>query len=401
MKESKRRGKQAWVTVWYVLVVLAGIALAGVAMWEVPWWIDDHYLNDNLKQPVATTVTGVRTALLAIGAGGLAAVGILYTHRTLQHTRERDGEQAELTREGQYTDRYTKAVGQIASANPVEQLGGIYALERIMRDSEKDHITVVEVLAAFVREHAPAPLQPPSTQHRLRLARRRLRVGTPDTTAQRGSLTKRDLWDPHHPAEPVQAALTVLGRRPEGRDEPFRINLAWTDLRGANLDGACLEGAHLSKAHLEKATLIKAHLKGANLTDAHLEWATMDAAHLEGTDLTDAHLEDATMRSAHLEGANLTDARLDGAVMYGAHLEGANLTDAYLWAYLFGAHLDGADLNGTHLELAPDLTADQLVSARPRHSTHLAEGDLGANDAVRARITAVEEKEGRRAPDFR
>lgn len=155
--ESKWCRRPGWMWGWYILAVLTAVALAGVALWQVPWWLDDRYLNKDLTQPVATTITGVRTALLALGAGGLAAVGIIYTHRTLQQTRVRDPEQAELTREEQYTDRYTSAVCQIASDKPVEQLGGIYALERIMRDSKKDHATIVEVLAAFVREARRSP----------------------------------------------------------------------------------------------------------------------------------------------------------------------------------------------------------------------------------------------------
>ncbi|MGW3464898.1 hypothetical protein ACWDE9_37375 [Streptomyces olivaceoviridis] len=119
--------------VWCLLMALGAVAAAGAALWQVPWWIDHHYLKSKKLTPaVATTVTGVRTALVALGAGGLAVVGILYTHRTWQQVRE-----------GQVTDRYTKAIGQIASDNPVEQLGGIYALERIMRDSPKDHATIV------------------------------------------------------------------------------------------------------------------------------------------------------------------------------------------------------------------------------------------------------------------
>jgi hypothetical protein len=35
------------------------------------------------------------------------------------------------------------------------RIGGIYALERIARDSAPDHPTVTEVLAAFVRDHSP------------------------------------------------------------------------------------------------------------------------------------------------------------------------------------------------------------------------------------------------------
>jgi hypothetical protein len=35
------------------------------------------------------------------------------------------------------------------------RLGGSYALERIARDSARDHPTVMEVLSAYVHEHAP------------------------------------------------------------------------------------------------------------------------------------------------------------------------------------------------------------------------------------------------------
>ncbi|WP_333779007.1 hypothetical protein [Streptomyces sp. IBSBF 3136] len=80
--------------------------------------MDHQYLNTHLSPAVATTVTGVRTAMVALGAGGLAVVGILYTHRTWHQARE-----------GQVTDRYTRAISQIASDKQVEQLGGIYALD--------------------------------------------------------------------------------------------------------------------------------------------------------------------------------------------------------------------------------------------------------------------------------
>jgi len=36
------------------------------------------------------------------------------------------------------------------------RLGAIYALERIAQDSERDHLTVMETLCAYIRENAPA-----------------------------------------------------------------------------------------------------------------------------------------------------------------------------------------------------------------------------------------------------
>ncbi|MGP9022806.1 pentapeptide repeat-containing protein [Streptomyces sp. BR1] len=77
-------------------------------------------------------------------------------------------------------------------------------------------------------------------------ARRRL----PDPSAAVG---------PPAPQDHVQAAITVLGRRPV-RTEPFRIDLRDTDLRGLDLQGARLERARLAGARLDEADLSHARL---------------------------------------------------------------------------------------------------------------------------------------------
>jgi hypothetical protein len=60
------------------------------------------------------------------------------------------------------TDRYTKAIEQLGSDKGLDvQIGGIYALERIARDALRDHPTIMEVLAAFIRDHS-SELWPPA-----------------------------------------------------------------------------------------------------------------------------------------------------------------------------------------------------------------------------------------------
>jgi hypothetical protein len=78
--------------------------------------------------------------------GMVLAVGAYFTYRQL-HT----------AREGQITERYTRAIDQLGDAELDIRLGGIYALERIARDSAADLVTIGEVLTAFVRGHAPWP----------------------------------------------------------------------------------------------------------------------------------------------------------------------------------------------------------------------------------------------------
>ncbi|MEU4490100.1 pentapeptide repeat-containing protein [Streptomyces purpurascens] len=380
------------------VAAVSGLVLFVVVMWRVPWWMDDHYLTSALTPAQATTVSGLRTALVALGAGLLAVAGLVYTHHTLQQTRE-----------GHITDRFTKAVEQLGSTVIEVRLGGIYALERIMRDSAKDHATMVEVLAAFVRERgrrkptAVGPNQPKVSAHGRRVQRARRRVSRPERESAK-------------PTADVQAALTVLGRRPRGRDEPFSI-----DLVGAHLEGAMLGGAHLSEAglygaHLERANLRGAHLERANLRGAHLERANLNGAHLyeavlvggllNGAFLVGAYLEGAMLGGAYLNDANLggtylNDANLGGTYLNDANLGGTYLNDANLGgtylndANLAGAHLEGANLWGAHLNDAnlwgadlrdaAGLMVEQIVAAKPSDTTRLP-AELAANEQVRERI---------------
>lgn len=77
-----------------------------------------------------------RGRLLTLGAGLVAVGALRFTARSFV-----------LSREGQVTDRYTKAIEQLGSDKLDVRIGGIYALERVARDSTGDHPTVMEVAA--------------------------------------------------------------------------------------------------------------------------------------------------------------------------------------------------------------------------------------------------------------
>ena len=156
-------------------------------------------------------------------------------------------------------DRYTKAIEQLGSDKLDVRIGGIYALERIARDSARDHPTVMEVLAAFIREHSHE--QAPAPEH--------------DTDQARPRTTRPDL----------QAALTVVGRRDVKRDIR-RADLARADLSGASLTYTDLSGVDLTGADLSGASLLDADLTGADLTNADLTGARLTSAYFAGPNLT-------------------------------------------------------------------------------------------------------------------
>ena len=138
-----------------VLIGVAAVGLAVVIVWAllVPGtdWLARHDIGST-KGSLAAARDAARGRLLTLGAGLLAAGALLFTARNFV-----------LSREGQVTDRYTKAIEQLGSDKLDVRIGGIYALERIARDSAKDHPTVMEVLTAFIRAHSREPWPPSDT----------------------------------------------------------------------------------------------------------------------------------------------------------------------------------------------------------------------------------------------
>lgn len=238
----------------------------------------------------------------------LVAVAALWmTQRENLESREIDQKQMKLVEQGQITDRFTKAVEQIGSGKADIEIGGAYALERIMVDSPTDQPAVISVLSAH-----------------LRISQTTTTVHQKDYEFQRVTQT-------------TQTILDILGRRPDPGRKPF-------------LD---LSGASLPLAHLQGANLLHANLTGADLTDSDLT-----GVNLQNADLTDAVLNGASLDEADLSGANLFDANMIATSFIDTDLTNASL----LQADLTGAKLTGAKLTGTRLTGA-DLTRVDLAKA--------------------------------------
>jgi len=168
------------------------------------------------------------------------------------------------------TDRFAKAVEQLGSDKLDVRIGGIYALERVARDSAKDHPTVMEVLTAFIREHSREPWRPPDTGSSGRIAAAQGALSTTTRTwrlartvrylAARSSSSTGNPPEQERVMRPdVQAAATVIGRRDAKRDiqriDLTRADLAEVDLIRARLDRTDLTGANLTGANLADAVL--------------------------------------------------------------------------------------------------------------------------------------------------
>lgn len=241
---------------------------------------------------------------------GLAAAGaLLFTAISVQQAQDN----LNVTQQGQITDRYNDAITNLGSESEDVRLGGIYALQRIMNDSPRDHPHIVSVLVAYTRGHASEPMP--------------IRADT-------------------RPANDIRAALGVLrDREPDLDSTRFRLDLANTFLPNADLQRMPLDKADLHKAALPYANLESASLNSANLTDAKLLFAILKHADLRGAILT----------RANLTGADMADADLSGADLRGAYLlDASGLTVEQV--------LQGKLSADTRLP--PDLVSDPRVRAR-------------------------------------
>jgi hypothetical protein len=306
--DDRRRRIRRWV-MWGSLAIPLAAVIVYLLIWYGPDLIARHDIG-NVKGPLRVfrmqqARDAARGRLLTLGAGLFAAGALLFTGRNFglsRRTLEVSQRTLELTEQGQVTDRYTKAIGQLGSSTIDVTIGGIYALERIAHDSPRDHPTVMEVLAACIREHSPEQWPPvPSGEPSAELPERTTR---PD----------------------IQAALTVIGRRDTTHDRQ-PINLADANLTRANL----------TDADLARAILTGAILTGANLTDANLIGANLTRANLTRANLTHADLARANLGSAVLAGGNLTGANLTGANLTGANLMRADLANSNLTGTLWPA----------------------------------------------------------------
>ena len=132
-----------------ILLIIGIITLGAWGLWTLPQARVNAEKTLTPKEKIELENT-TRTSLsqtfgtLAQTVGGVVLIiGVYFTWRNLVATEEK-----------QVTERFTKAVDQLGSGKPEICIGGIYALERIANDSERDHWVIMEVLSSFIREQS-------------------------------------------------------------------------------------------------------------------------------------------------------------------------------------------------------------------------------------------------------
>jgi hypothetical protein len=257
-------------------VILALLIVA--FLWFVPQLQGEYFSQKVPAEDRPALVNEYRRTWAQIIGGFGLLLGLYFTWRRV-----------EISQDQQVTERFTRAIDQLGATddktgNPRREvrLGGIYALERIARDSPKrDYSTVMEVLTAYVRENTP---QAPRSSKRSS----EVTSKSNDAPAEADEGAKQPTPpEPRRPTADIQAILDVLSRAQTRVPDKYRtsLDLHEATLQGANLQGANLQGAYLLLgADLQGANLGGADLQGAKVTDEQLAatWALQGATMPDG-----------------------------------------------------------------------------------------------------------------------
>ncbi|MFG1921654.1 pentapeptide repeat-containing protein [Cryptosporangium sp. NPDC048952] len=252
---------------WRWLVAAVAVLVGAALFVLLPEWLLRHDLGAAAAAKLPPTdraqaLSQTRGQLLqAFGAVAVLS-GAVLAWSQLRQSAAATTAQLVVQRQGQVTDRYTKAIELLASTDRTLRVGGILALDRIAGESPPDRVTIVNVLGSYLRSEAPWP---PADDAAPIAADLPLRVRQQD----------------------AQAALSVVGRRISADDQPvdwITVDLSGTDLRNGNF----------AKGSFWHARFTDANLSGANLRGADLRGADFTRTTLTGVDLAGAWWDDTT-----------------------------------------------------------------------------------------------------------
>lgn len=279
----------------------------------------------------------VRTGLIQAVGGIAILIGVYLTwqqiqdnqlalQRQLQTSQDQlqiSQNQLRTTQEAQITDRFNKAIEQLGKESLDARLGGIFTLERIMKDSPADNDRIVQILTFYIGSRTASAQSKEFRRVNDKGTKSCWQTATADDV---GAVATMNIRKPD-----VQAAASVLGNRSD--KSTIVVVLFEADLRRTNLGGAYLASADLRGTHFEGSILANANLHRAGFgkwrgCNSHLEWSNMVGANLSEADLTESDLTGANLENANLTNADLTAANLRSANFSGAKMEGTRLSGA-------------------------------------------------------------------------
>ena len=311
------------------------------------------------------------------------------TNKMTKWQNEIASRQAHTAEQESITERINKAIENLAknqeNGDPMLEvrLGTLYDLERIAKDSQRDHRQILEMLCGYIRLNSPVTNKI-----------KELKIDT-----------KRK------PRKDIQTALTIIGRHDswlkddaplkteqDQRERGYMIDLSYCDLWGADIHNANLSYAMIQHANLNSASIhntnmtstnfywtdmIGAFISESNLTTTGFSYSNLSRTHITNrSNLYNTQFSSTTMNnvilssvktrnvilmSANLEDADIIDSDLYRAEFYKANLKGVNTANSYIYK---GNFLDNVNFTKKQLNnmfCGIDVEIPKHLEPRPKH----------------------------------
>jgi uncharacterized protein YjbI with pentapeptide repeats len=356
LKQNLRKLTQnPYFKIYLVVLIVLAILVFWVSHWGIQ--VSSNYANLQPKEKFNPSLE-ITKAIIS-GAGTVSTIiGGVFLYLNYVEARRKNSTDAKLAESRLITERFSKAIEYLGNEKLHVRLGGIYSLERISQDSDRDYWTVIEVLSTFIRTNSPL-LENLST--------------TPDLQTE---ITEKETVTLNIPINPdIQAALIIIARRDESNDQEKevdlrKIDLCQSELTKAKLNKVNFSGSKLFHINLSGGELIHAKFCGSRITLINFSKADLTNADFKFTKLSQSNFENAVLKKADfrhaiflngnaLKNADLRDCNFSGAQLIGTDLRGSDLSNADLSnAELSGSNFEGADLSNTNLENARGFNKD-------------------------------------------
>lgn len=330
-----------------VLSLCAFIALVWL-IWKAPE-IQVQKIQDSVERARAETYA--RDVYIK-AVGGLAVIATaIASWRNLENTKKG----VLVAEEKQVTERFAKAVEMLADSDRYIRLGGIYALERIAKDSDKDYWQVMEILSAFIRSKSArsqptigeteSDVEPYTTATFKQIENWRIEdLNDKYNEEQRRSEYNDQYWyedelvgeiNPSYKktmSEDVQAAITAIGRRKIWNEEPDYV----INLRNLELTGICISGNY-NNVDFSDSHFICTTFRGRSSNRSSFDGTNFSNAYFMRTETTDCSMQNAVFRAAtigfskfqdsNFTGADFTDSLMDAIEISDCELIGSNFSN--------------------------------------------------------------------------
>lgn len=188
------------------------------------------------------------------------------------------------------------------------RIGGILSLERIAQDSTaydhgRDHVRVMEILCAYVRENAPASGAKDGPLTRLKIQE------SIDQKVEGASAAFGWAASLHPPRIDVQIAITALGRRTE-QQIAIETNTLVNGALGYKLDlsHTCLQKVDLERLNFANASFFRSRLEGAYCNATKFQNSNFIHCSLVGVGASRANFSGAMLSMTDFSASILDDA---------------------------------------------------------------------------------------------